>query len=622
MTSRTYISEIDTLRAVAVLLVVVYHAYPQLAPGGFIGVDVFFVISGFVISRAYLFPLIRREKRLRDFYVSRFRRLAPAALVVLACSTLAAAILLVPHRLTSYAYALLAQPLYLQNFVFWFEGDYFEKALRKPLLHTWSLAVEEQFYIFWAFAILFFRRFPNLVLLSVLMVGIVSVLAGLALETRSPKTVFFMLPTRAWEFSIGIAAFLLSHRLGRVEFKFANSTALLAIAAIILSGVWFDKTTSFPGLQAAIACCATAVALVTFDCGSQNIAWQFSWRPLRYLGEISYGFYLWHWPPLAFFFVLLNRPADPFEASILMLFALIGASVSYHILENPVRRGRALQSARSIVKMALSGSLATAIVASMLIASGGLIGRYPSNLQALFQAPLEKGIFRCGKMFTLRNPIAEMCPLFEATPDLGGVLIVGDSHADVLKEMVADTARDANRTVFLAVRNCDFGTYGSNPFCGRDVLDKLIAEAKQKSITKVLAISDWPVNRLSVDTLKADLARFRSAGLDVSVVETVPTDNSYDPLARAQEAMESGSVNTKGIPVSEHEEKLRGLRMLFTRAFSEAGVDVLRPQDFLCDEFACDYWKRGRPLYLDRSHLTFTGAAELRPLIANVLSEY
>lgn len=621
MTSRTYIPEIDTLRAIAVLLVVVYHAYPQLAPGGFIGVDVFFVISGFVISRTYLFPLIRREKTLRDFYVARFRRLAPAAIVVLTFSTLAAAILLVPHQLISYAYALLAQPLYLQNFVFWYEGEYFESALTKPLLHTWSLAVEEQFYLFWAFAILFLRRFPSLVLLSVILVGIVSVLAGLVLDVRSPKTVFFMLPMRAWEFSIGIAAFLLSRRLGYLEFKFVNAMVLLAISAIVLSGVWFDASSRFPGHQAAIACCATAVALVAFDSENRNIAWIFSWRPLRYLGEISYGFYLWHWPPLAFFFVWLQRPADAFEATLLMLFALLGASISYHLLENPIRRGRVLQSARSVFKMALSGSLATAILAGLLIESGGLLVRYPPNVQALFQAPMEKGIFRCGKLFTLQNPSAEMCPLFEGTSHVGGVLIIGDSHADVLKETFADIARDLDRSVYLAARNCDFGTYGSNTFCSHDVLDKLMAEAKEEGITEVFAISYWSVDRLSVDGLKTDLARLQNADLDVSIMETVPSDQSYDPLKRAQEAMESGTVNFEGIQVAEHEDDVRQLRKLFTMAFSDSDVDVLRPQDFLCDEFACEYWKHGRPLYFDAHHLTFTGATQLRPLIVSALSE-
>lgn len=127
-----------------------------------------------------------------------------------------------------------------------------------------------------------------------------------------------------------------------------------------------------------------------------------------------------------------------------------------------------------------------------------------------------------------------------------------------------------------------------------------------QELKEVLAISYWSLDRLSVDSLKTDLARLQSAGLEASFMETVPTDQKYDPLKRAQEAMENDSVNCEGIQLAEHEEDMRQLRMLFARAFSEADVDVLLPQDFLCDEFACDYWKNRRPLYFDSNHLTFT----------------
>jgi peptidoglycan/LPS O-acetylase OafA/YrhL len=161
-TKSRYIGEIDTLRALAVLLVVLFHAYPTVVPGGYIGVDVFFVISGFVIARAYLPDLLARRTSLGSFWAARFRRLSPALLLMLAVVTVLALIFVQPDKLLLYGKSLLAQPLYIQNFVFWNEGDYFQSAQTKPLLHTWSLAVEEQFYLLFGLAVLIFRFAPRL----------------------------------------------------------------------------------------------------------------------------------------------------------------------------------------------------------------------------------------------------------------------------------------------------------------------------------------------------------------------------------------------------------------------------------------------------------------------------
>ena len=146
MTARSgHLIEVNAMRAFAVLAVVLYHAFPSLVPGGFIGVDIFFVISGFVITRGYLARLESGEVGFADFYKKRVRRLLPASALVLLLTSIAAALILVPEDLIAYGWSVAAQPLFLQNFVFWAEGDYFSGPLAKPLLHTWSLGVEEQF---------------------------------------------------------------------------------------------------------------------------------------------------------------------------------------------------------------------------------------------------------------------------------------------------------------------------------------------------------------------------------------------------------------------------------------------------------------------------------------------
>ena len=240
---KSYIPEIDTFRALAILLVIIFHAWPAVLPGGFIGVDIFFTISGFVISRSYLYPLINREITLSDFYLSRFRRLAPALLVVLAITTLVAAYYLLPDQLVNFSRSLMAQAIYMQNFVFWEEGDYFSGAITKPLLHTWSLAVEEQFYILWALLILLFRRYPKLILVITLLGAAGSITFGIFLEPRSPKTVFFLLPTRIWEFALGIVAFLAAKRLTCPSGIICTYTAITAVIVILLSAALFSART-------------------------------------------------------------------------------------------------------------------------------------------------------------------------------------------------------------------------------------------------------------------------------------------------------------------------------------------------------------------------------------------
>lgn len=616
---KTYISEIDTLRALAVVLVVVFHAFPTSLPGGFIGVDVFFTISGFVICKAYLRLLIDNEISLTDFYLARFRRLAPAAFLVLFLTTVAASTFVLPDNLINFANSLIAQALYVQNFVFWVEGDYFSGALTKPLLHTWSLAVEEQFYILWALLIIFFRRYPKLVLAVTLVGAAGSIGLGYLLEPRSPKTVFYLLPTRIWEFAIGILAFLAAEKCRPFSGKTPNFILAATLISISATAFVFDEKNSFPGTQSLIACLATGIALFLFDRSNHKSA-IYNLKPLLYIGKISYSLYLWHWPPLVLFFLKTGRPATPAEAALLMALAFIGAALSFHWLEQPIRRGSYFRQPSRTYKMVLACSLLLVATGGIFITSKGLLFRYPEEIQPLLAAPHERGKFRCGQQYVMLNPRSEMCPL-NGINGTGGILVLGDSHADVLKELLGDLAFEKQLPIYLTTRNCDLGRYGTYAFCSDQILATIAKQAKKNDIKNIIAISYWETDKFNEETLQKDVDYLNQSGFKIHLMRVVPNHDSYDPKARALSALQGGELKLDGITLTEYQVLTRRESEIFQSIDPKQPgyFNLLVPSEYICPEGACLWSTDGIPNYLDTNHLTFTGSKLLAPMFSELL---
>ena len=615
-----YIQEIDALRGLAVLLVVLYHAFPKLLPGGFIGVDVFFVISGFVISRTYLFPLINREISFKKFYLARLRRLMPAIIVVCIATASVSALFILPDRLMAFAWSLIGQVFYLQNFVFWNEGSYFSGALTKPLLHTWSLAIEEQFYLVWVLIILFFRKFPKLIILTLLIATGISLFAGFVLEGRSPKTVFFLLPFRVWEFAFGMLAYLVSKKEYALPPLFEKGALYACYTLIVLTAVMFNDESAFPGLQSLLACGATTAILVTVSrsvprTGKTPVA------PLQYLGKISYSLYLWHWPPLVLFFLYTGAAASAAAAGSLLLLALLGAAFSHHLIEQPIRRRQAFQADSTFIVAMGMGLVSLLAIGATLIYTNGLLKRFPTDIQPFFEAAQERGGFRCGQSHVLSNPSSEFCNLADEQKQKSkSILIVGDSHADVLKEMIADVGVKTGMEVRLSVRNCDLGRYGSLSFCNNTVLEKLISQAKAAGVTDIFAISYWETDKFNSQTFKTDLSKLTSAGFHVHVFLTVPSHDSYDPKDRAQSALSGNPLDFSGMSRQEHENKIAAQKGILSAAIEgqEEHVRLIDPSVPFCHSGQCEWSKNGIPYYLDTNHLTFTGGEVLRPLFGEL----
>ena len=410
----TYRPDIDGLRAVAVLSVVAYHAFPSLLPGGFIGVDVFFVISGFLISGIILGNLERGAFSLADFYYRRMKRIFPALLVVLAATYLLGWIVLLAEEFSQLGKHIAGGATFTSNLVLWQESGYFDnEAATKPLLHLWSLGVEEQFYVFWPLLLwLAWTRRLN-VLAVVVAIASCSFALGL-LQTGSDPTAAFYSPfSRFWELMLGAmlaCASVQKHRTLPVvaaNVRIARFTASVIGAALLVSALVLVREQDFPGWWATLPTVGTLLLIAAGPGGLFNRT-ILSRKPLVWFGLISYPLYLWHWPLLSLAEILQDEPA-PALRGVLALLAVALAWLTYRFVETPVRQGnnrrRTAFALGTLMVMAgctgfathqLDGITSRAVVAQNIDPRTGFDGGWPEYARGCdFVRPEQKQLFYC-----------------------------------------------------------------------------------------------------------------------------------------------------------------------------------------------------------------------------------
>ncbi|MGE6916658.1 acyltransferase family protein [Achromobacter kerstersii] len=377
-----YRSDIDGLRAVAIISVVIYHALPGVFPGGFVGVDVFFVISGFLISSILLRNLHQGSFSIASFYISRTRRLLPALVTVLCAAYAAGWFLLMPQEFSQLGTQIVGGATFLQNFVLWRQDGYFDTASElKPLMHLWSLGIEEQFYLIYPLILwISFKR--KSCLLAILTCTVVSFSLNVLRIQGHPVEVFFLPHTRFWELLLGgaLAYWMLNPNAiwHRLPSGFSNLASALGLIMIAVSVVLMDSHRSFPGWWALVPVAGTLLLLATANrCSLGHHV--LSSRVFVYIGLISYPLYLWHWPLLSFGKML--DPSLPTMTRIALAGAsMILAAITYHLIEKPLR---ARVRPRIAVPL-LAGSLAIAgFTGFQAVASQGLPSRLPEALQAV-----------------------------------------------------------------------------------------------------------------------------------------------------------------------------------------------------------------------------------------------
>ena len=359
-----YRPEIDGLRAIAVAAVILFHAGFALFSGGFVGVDVFFVISGFLITSIIVEELKTGRFSVLRFYERRARRILPALFMVMAACIPFAYRLLSPDDLKDFAQSLAAICLFASNVLFWGESGYFDtQAELKPLLHTWSLAVEEQFYVVFPLLLMAAWRLGRGVLLSLIgAIAVVSLFLSVDEVRNFPSAAFYLLPSRAWQLLVGALASFVADRWQAADVR--QSAVRLAheavgwggMAMIVLALFLFDERTPFPGLNAALPTLGTALVLLGAS-DRTSVGRMLAWRPLVGLGLISYSAYLWHQPLFAFtkHALLADLPTD--LAIVLCAATIVLACLSWRYIEQPFR-DRSLISRGAVFALSAVGMAA------------------------------------------------------------------------------------------------------------------------------------------------------------------------------------------------------------------------------------------------------------------------
>ncbi len=385
--------DLEGLRAVAVVLVLLYHARVPGFGGGYVGVDVFFVLSGFLITGLLLRELGRSGTiSLPNFYARRARRLLPAALLVLFVTIVASVIMLPPLRVPDIGGDTAAASLYVSNMRFAFQAtDYLQAELApSPVLHFWSLGVEEQFYVFWPAIVMLVGRgasgFGRRVGLTAVVISVVSLVLAIWLTTANGPWAFFSLPTRAWELGIGAVLAVSGSRLVAVPVRVAAVLGWAGLGMVALSGVILSVDTPFPGTAALLPTVGSALVIVA---GFRPGRWTAA-RPLgtpvpRFLGRISYSLYLWHWPLLVLPEAALGHSLRWWERGALVGLAIVLAAMTQRWVENPLRHGRLIGTIpRRNLAMALALSVVVATVSAGFgtVATASLAGTTTASASA------------------------------------------------------------------------------------------------------------------------------------------------------------------------------------------------------------------------------------------------
>ena len=636
-----YRKDIDGLRSLAIIPVVLFHAGFDFLSGGYVGVDIFFVISGFLITSVIIRGLETGKFSFTHFYERRARRLLPALFAVLTFSLIAGFFIMSPIQYRDMGTAIIATVFYLANFLMWSRSGYFQSSSEyDPMLHMWSLSVEEQFYIFYPILLLVIvRNLKRNPLTTIILISAASFALAVWGVLNMPNPTFFWLPTRAWELGLGAVVALSSIGANWTSIT-RHSIGLVGLIFILFAIIFYDPLTPFPGLAALPPVMGTAMIIAAGRGGKHIVGNLLSMPPLVGIGLVSYSLYLWHWPVLVFLnihFGLHQVPVLALTSGVVI--SVILAYFSWRFIEQPFRSSSGFNR-KQIFTFSGAGITAATLAGFALWSAQGFDTRFDDDTNAAFQSAEENPYLK--RCMGLRNPDA-LCTLGSNNASASFILW-GDSHAMSAAQGFDTAAKNQNKRGLLASHSdCPpaLGLTGSPLHNGascekfRDIMLSYIES--DPTITNVILHARWarysepgldwevgappsfklinsdlqPFNGESYsrnyldEGLLALIKRLKQSGKIVHLVEGVP-EQSFE-VAYAVGRHLGFDAELPPAMATDHALHRERIFDRIGNALDEAGVHRQTISSKFCSD-ECIYLLEKTPLYQDDNHLSLSGS--------------
>jgi peptidoglycan/LPS O-acetylase OafA/YrhL len=622
----TYRPDIDGLRALAILPVVLFHAGVPGFSGGFVGVDVFFVISGFLITTIIRDEMAERRFSIAVFYERRARRILPAFFLMMAVCVLLAAWTLFPHQFLAFSRSVMAASVFASSFLFRSEAGYFDlESEQKPLLHTWSLSVEEIFYIVFPLLLLAIRgrstRSQVGILICISLVSLAASSIALHDDPRSPSA-FFLPYSRAWELMLG--ALLAYAVLPPVSGFLREGAALAGIGLILTAVLVYSEGTVFPGLAALMPCVGAGLLIYAGQHGATLGGRLLSQPPVVWVGKVSYSLYLWHWPLLVLARAKFGDGLGPFAITVVVALSVLLAALSTIFVEQPFRGRSGLFSRRQVFAASAAGILLFAAVGLAGVLSGGWAARYPPEVASVLFAEQD------------RDPRQREC--LNIKPENDGCLygdrgaepvlaLWGDSHAAVYSAMLGGLGAAQGESILaFTMPSCPPADGWALP---EQSWRQTCLDFQRKAMARILGspsigtvilsgrFDGYPIHRPDSGfevALRQTIRTLRAHGKTVLVTYPVPEPGEHLPSMLGRILQAGEPLPERSQPVDDFRRTFADVIGFLDRLVASEAVGAIRPSQVLCERGRCVFYRDGIVYYYDEHHLSLSGAERLKGL--------
>jgi peptidoglycan/LPS O-acetylase OafA/YrhL len=611
MSANMHRPDIDGLRALAIVPVVLYHVGAPGCFGGFVGVDVFFVISGYLITGILVRELERGGISLRDFYRRRVLRIFPALFAMLAVCAVVAWATMLPGEFSAFARSTFATALFSSNLFFWRESGYFAPAAHSiPLLHTWSLAVEEQFYLFWPLILMALPRAARRWLPWLAVAIAAASFAAAAWQlSRDPAGAFYLIHARTWELMVGALLVWVPERV-LASRALREAVALAGLAAILVAVKSYNQDTPFPGPAALLPVAGAAAILLAGRSGDSVVGRLLSLRPLVFLGAISFSLYLWHWPVIVFSQTVLYLEQTAAVRCAIVAVSVALAVVSWRFVETPFRRGGITSwPARLVLRRAALLMALFLASSSIAVAARGFPDRFDAPQQAIgaYESYAGDQAYRAGSCFVVHpEDVFDASTCLVREPGRRSLLIVGDSHAAHLwpgLHAAAGAGMSVLQATATGCRPVLTPVAAGEPSCRAFFRSLFVDWLPAHPVDVIVLAGRWQAPDLAL--LAPTIAQLQGYAARIVVVGPVPQYAASLPrlLVKALRSNDTASV-AKGLVRAEF-----ALDAQMRTLVSHSPAQYFSMIEDLCHDGSCrTYAAAGIPMQFDYGHFTVEGS--------------